>query len=121
MTLDTYVYARKQLQNEGLAAAQAGDERAFGDLTQPLQRELHVHCYRMLGSLDDADDALQAALLRAWRQIGRFEPRAPFRAWLYRIATNVCRSLLARPSRRQELPLSSLNAVTRKDGEDVRL
>lgn len=73
-----------------LAAAQAGDEHAFVALTSPHRRALHVHCYRMLGSLHDADDALQETLLRAWRGIGRFEPRAPLGAWLYRIATNVC-------------------------------
>ena len=88
-----------------VASSQEGDERAFAELTRPLQRELHVHCYRMLGSLADADDALQETLLRAWRQIGHFEPRAPFRAWLYRIATNVCLTMLARRARRGEVAL----------------
>jgi RNA polymerase sigma-70 factor, ECF subfamily len=73
-----------------LARAQGGDERAFVDLTAPHRAALHAHCYRLLGSLYDADDALQETLLRAWRGIERFEPRAPLGAWLYRIATNVC-------------------------------
>jgi RNA polymerase sigma-70 factor (ECF subfamily) len=73
-----------------LAAALAGDEDAFRALTAPHTRELHVHCYRMLGSLHDAEDALQETLLRAWRHIATFEARSSFRAWLYRIATNAC-------------------------------
>jgi RNA polymerase sigma-70 factor (ECF subfamily) len=77
-------------ERSSLAAAQAGDEHAFVELTSPHRRALHVHCYRMLGSLHDADDAMQETLLRAWRGIGRFEPRAPLAAWLHRIATNVC-------------------------------
>jgi RNA polymerase sigma-70 factor (ECF subfamily) len=72
-----------------LAAAQAGDEEAFVGLTSRHRRLLHVHCYRILGSLHDADDALQETLLRAWKGLPRFEPRAPLSAWLYRIATNV--------------------------------
>jgi RNA polymerase sigma-70 factor (TIGR02960 family) len=90
-----------------LEAAKRGDARAFEDLTQPLRRQLHIHCYRMLGTLSDADDALQEALLRAWRQIAQFEPRAPFRAWLYRIATNVCLTMLERRTRRAEVPFAT--------------
>jgi RNA polymerase sigma-70 factor (ECF subfamily) len=82
-----------------VAAARAGDERAFVELTSPHRAALHLHCYRLLGSLHDADDALQEALLRAWKGIGRYEPRAPVRAWLYRIATNVCLRMLEQRTR----------------------
>lgn len=90
------------VRDELVAAARAGDEQAFRDLTQPHLRELHVHCYRMLGSFQDAEDALQDTLERAWRHLESFEGRAPFRAWLYRIATNAC---LKAAGRRRELPM----------------
>ncbi len=73
-----------------LAAASAGDNDAFRQLTDPYTREIHLHCYRMLGSIQDAEDGLQETLLRAWRYLASFERRSSFRAWLYRIATNVC-------------------------------
>jgi RNA polymerase sigma-70 factor (ECF subfamily) len=73
-----------------LAAALAGDAEAFRALTDKYARELHLHCYRMLGSFDDAEDGVQETLLRAWRHLASFEGRSSFRAWLYRIATNVC-------------------------------
>jgi RNA polymerase sigma-70 factor, ECF subfamily len=73
-----------------LARARGGDDEAFNRLVQPLRRELHAHCYRMLGSAHDADDALQDALLRAWRGLARFEGRGSLRSWLYTVATRTC-------------------------------
>src|SRR5207245_4251292 len=72
-----------------LAHAQAGDGEAFRELIDPYRRELQAHCYRILGSVQDAEDVLQEALLAAWRSIGRFDGQS-LRAWLYRIATNRC-------------------------------
>ena len=87
-------------QDELIAAAGANDEDAFRRLIEPHQGELHAHCYRMLGSLHDADDALQDAMLRAWRALGRFEGRSSLRAWLYKIATNTCLDVIARRPKR---------------------
>jgi RNA polymerase sigma-70 factor, ECF subfamily len=83
-----------------LAAAAAGDGEAFRHLTDAYRRELAVHCYRMLGSLDDADDAVQETMIKAWRGIAGFAGRSSLRAWLYRIATNVCLDALDHRARR---------------------
>ena len=83
-----------------LEAARGGDETAFRALLEPHQRELHAHCYRMLGSVHDADDALQDASLRAWRGLSRFEGRSSLRSWLYTIATNTCLTHIERRPRR---------------------
>jgi RNA polymerase sigma-70 factor (TIGR02960 family) len=73
-----------------LALARSGDQQAFAGLVGPYQGELQVHCYRMLGSIQDAEDVMQEVLMRAWRHLGRFEHRSSVRNWLYRIATNRC-------------------------------
>lgn len=83
-----------------LDRARAGDDEAFQLLTAPVLRGLHVHCYRMLGSLHEAEDLVQETLLRAWRGLDRFQGRSSFRSWLYRIATNACLDALEQRRRR---------------------
>ncbi len=85
---------------ELLAAARDGDEDAYRRLLEPYQGELHAHCYRMLGSVHDAEDALQDASLRAWRGLAKFEGRSSLRSWLYTIATNTCLNQIARRPKR---------------------
>jgi RNA polymerase sigma-70 factor (ECF subfamily) len=83
-------------QPELLDAAKRGDRDAFQRLVEPYRRKLQLHCYRMLGSPQDAEDLVQETLLRAWRGLGGFEGRSSFRTWLYRIATNACLNALAK-------------------------
>src|SRR5688500_654741 len=83
-----------------LDAARQGDHAAFERLVGPFRRELLAHCYRMLGSLHDADDALQDTLLRAWRGLPGFAGRSSLRTWLHRIATNRCLAMVERDGRR---------------------
>jgi RNA polymerase sigma-70 factor (ECF subfamily) len=107
---------------ELLDRARAGDGDAFGALTDPHRRELQVYCYRMLGSLQDAEDAVQDTLLAAWQAIGRFEGRASVRTWLYRVATNRCLNVRRAASRRPQpawpiagvdpIPPSRLSEIT---------
>jgi len=91
-----------------ISRARAGDGDAFRELTEPHRRELLVHCYRMLGSVQDAEDALQDTLLAAWQGFGGFAGRASLRTWLYRIATHRClnalRSASRRPAREWNIP-----------------
>lgn len=90
MSVDT------RLEELGVSGLGEVDEAAFSGLTERHRRELHVHCYRMLGSFEDAEDTVQETFLRAWRRRETFEGRSTFRAWLYRIATNACLDLLAK-------------------------
>jgi RNA polymerase sigma-70 factor (ECF subfamily) len=85
-----------------MGRARAGDGDAFRELTEPHRRELQVHCYRLLGSLQDAEDALQDTLLAAWQGLAGFEERASLRTWLYRVATNRCLNLRRSASRRPQ-------------------
>ena len=111
MTTDTTVLAR------------AGDDRAFGELTDPYLRELQLHCYRILGSVQDAEDTLQETLLAAWRGLSGYEGRASVRTWLYRIATNQCLNALRasgrRPRAAQEPPFTPPEPTRR--GEPIWL
>jgi RNA polymerase sigma factor (sigma-70 family) len=103
--------------NEGaLVRARAGDEHAFRWLTEPHRRELHVHCYRIVGSVQDAEDLVQETLLAAWRGLAQFDGRASLRAWLYRIATNRCLNALRDSARRPQqavAPATELPEPTR--------
>jgi RNA polymerase sigma-70 factor, ECF subfamily len=93
------------MEDVALTRAQAGDEDAFSELTDPFRRELQLHCYRILGSVQDAEDMVQETLLAAWRGLEQFEGRSSLRAWLYRIATNRClNALRGRRRRPREVP-----------------
>ena len=105
-------------EQELLEAAQRGDQDAFGRLVERYRGELHAHCYRMLGSVHDAEDAFQEAMLRAWRALARFEGRCSLRSWLYTIATNTCLNLIARRPKRV-LPIDYGPATDPHDGLDL--
>src|SRR5262245_25729627 len=94
-----------ELETFKLAIARAGDSAAFGTLLEPYRRELQVYCYRLLGSVLDAEDLVQETMLRAWRGRDTFNQPISFRAWLYRIATNACLNTLNKRPRRR-LPIT---------------
>jgi RNA polymerase sigma-70 factor (ECF subfamily) len=94
-----------------LSAAVNGDANEFSRLTEPYRRELQVHCYRILGSLHEAEDLVQETFLRAWRRLDSFEGRSSLRAWLYKIATNACLDALDREKSRRALPPTKLPAA----------
>jgi RNA polymerase sigma-70 factor (TIGR02960 family) len=96
---------------ELLSRAQSGDQQAFAQLTDGYRQELQLHCYRILGSTQDAEDALQESFLGAWQALAHFEERASIRTWLYRIATNRCVNMLRAASRRPEVVSSHNNAL----------
>ena len=96
-TIPTEPTARER---ELLEAARGGDEGAYSRLVEPHRTELHAHCYRMLGSVHDAEDALQEALLRAWRGLSKFEGRSSLRSWLYTIATNTSLNVIEKRPKR---------------------
>src|SRR2546423_3978332 len=104
------------VRSEALSRARAGDQDAFAELVEPYLRELQVHCYRILGSLQDAEDLLQETLLAAWRGLDRFAERASLRVWLYRIATNRCLNALRDRGRRpkESLPMVEPPEPTRR-------
>ncbi len=104
------------VERELLQAARDGDEEAYRRLVEPYHGELHAHCYRMLGSVHDAEDALQDALLRAWRGLRGFAGRGSARAWLYRIATNTCLDEISRRPRRRVLPIDHGPPSDPRDG-----
>jgi RNA polymerase sigma-70 factor (TIGR02960 family) len=102
-----------------LDQARSGDEAAFAELVRPHRRELHLHCYRLLGSFDDADDALQETLVAAWRGLPAFQAKASARTWLYRIATNTCLNLVRKAARRPQMtqPLPAAAPVSTGSSE----
>jgi RNA polymerase sigma-70 factor (TIGR02960 family) len=104
-----------------IARASAGDHDAFRELVEVHSRELQVHCYRILGSLQDAEDALQETLVSAWRNLGDFHQRSSLRTWLYQIATNRCLSMLRADSRRPRtaIPLPSVTLPEPTGASDI--
>lgn len=101
---------QNSIEVELLIKARQGDSQVFSELTEPYRRELEVHCYRILGSLHEAEDMVQETMLRAWKRLDSYESRASFRAWLYKIATNACLDTLDQRRSRRLLPSECLPA-----------
>src|SRR5215217_4139520 len=104
------------VQERDIQAAQRGDESAYQRIVEAHRGELHAHCYRMLGSTHDAEDALQEAMLRSWKSIGRFEGRSSLKSWLYRIATNTCLDTIQKRPKQRVLPIDYAPASDPHDG-----
>ncbi len=105
------------MSTELIELAKAGDQDAFRELVEPYRRELHVHCYRILASVQDAEDALQETLLAAWRGLGAFERRASVRTWLYSVATSRALNMLraAKRERRWSFRCRTCRSPSRRD------
>ncbi|MGZ9163972.1 MAG: sigma-70 family RNA polymerase sigma factor, partial [Anaerolineales bacterium] len=99
-----------QQEDSRLVAAKSGDRDQFSELTESYRRELQIHCYRILGSLQEADDLVQETFLRAWRRLDTYQGRAYLRAWLYKIATNACLDVLDQRRSRRMLPMDGYPA-----------
>jgi len=99
-----------QQEDSRLVAAKSGDKDQFSELTESYRRELQIHCYRILGSLQEADDLVQETFLRAWRRLDTYQGRASLRAWLYKIATNACLDVLDQRRSRRMLPMDGYPA-----------
>jgi RNA polymerase sigma-70 factor (ECF subfamily) len=104
------------LKTDHLAAALQGNADEFSELTEPYRRELQVHCYRILGSLTEAEDMVQETFLRAWKRLATYQGRSTFRAWLYKIATNACLDSLERVRSRRYLPVDISPAADPRTG-----
>src|SRR5829696_1845212 len=102
---------QSSIESEHLAAARQGDSQRFSELAEPFRRELQVHCYRILGSLHEAEDMVQETMLRAWKRLESYEGRASFRSWLYKIATNACLDALDQRRSRRLLPPQCIPAA----------
>ena len=98
------IQGQNSMEVDRLAAARKGDSQQFSELTEPYRRELQVHCYRILGSLHEAEDMVQETMLKAWKRLDTYEGRASFRSWLYKIATNSCLDFLDQKKSRRLLP-----------------
>ena len=109
-TQNSAISVSQSAETARLGAAMRGDSQQFSELTEPYRRELQVHCYRILGSLHEAEDMVQETMLKAWKRLDTYESRASFRAWLYKIATNTCLDFLAQKRSRRLLPLDTIPA-----------